>query len=68
MKTSFRNQLKGTVKEITKGQAVCVVKVDLGDGKKLSSIITVDALKDLDIKEGDEVLLLIKATAVALAK
>lgn len=68
MKTSFRNQLKGKVTEITKGQAVCVVNVDIGDGKKLSSIITVDALEDLGIKEGDEVLLLIKATAVAIAK
>ncbi len=68
MKTSFRNQLKGKVTDIAKGQAVSVVKIDIGNNIKLSSIITDDALEDLEIKEGDEVVLLIKATAVALAK
>jgi molybdate transport system regulatory protein len=67
MKATFRNQLKGVVKKIILGQVMAEVKVDIG-GNQIAAVITKEALEEVGIKEGDEVFVLIKATAVALAK
>lgn len=66
MKLSARNMLKGTVSEIETGVVNCVVKVDLGGGKMISSMITMDACKDMDLKVGDEVWAIIKSSNVIL--
>jgi molybdopterin-binding protein len=66
MKLSARNMLKGTVAEIESGTVNCVVKVDLGGGQMLSSMITMDACKDLDLKVGGEVWAVIKSSSVML--
>jgi len=47
MKLSARNMLKGTVTEVESGTVNCVVKVDIG-GQIISSMITMDACKDMD--------------------
>ena len=65
MKLSARNMLKGTVKEVESGTVNCVVKVDIG-GQIISSMITMDACKDLDIKVGSEVFVIIKSSSVIL--
>jgi molybdopterin-binding protein len=44
------------------------VKVDIGGGNKLISTITVEAIKELSIKVGDEISVLIKASSVMLGK
>lgn len=67
MKLSARNALKGTVVDIAKGQIVAKIKLDVG-GQAVSSIISVEAVDDLDLKIGDEVSAIIKATEVVLAK
>jgi len=67
MKISARNGLKGTVTDIAKGQIVAKVKVDVG-GQTISSIISVEAVEDLDLKVGDEISAIVKATEVMLAK
>ncbi len=67
MKLSARNQFKGKVLEVTEGVVNARVVVDIGDGKKITSTISMDALKDLDIKVGSEVTSIIKASSVMLA-
>ena len=66
MKLSARNMLKGTVTEIEMGSVNVVVKVDLGGGQMLSSMITMDAAKDMDLKVDDEVYAIIKSSNVIL--
>jgi molybdopterin-binding protein len=44
------------------------VKVDIGGGNTLTSTITVEAVKELGIKVGDTVTVLIKASSVMLGK
>lgn len=67
MKLSARNALKGTVVDIAKGQIVAKVKVDVG-GQFVTSLVSVDAVDDLDLKVGDAVEAIIKSTEVMLAK
>jgi molybdopterin-binding protein len=68
MKLSIRNVLKGKVTAVTEGLAVATVKVDVGGGNAITSVVTMDAVKNLGIKVGDEISVLIKATSVMLAK
>ncbi|MBP8645824.1 MAG: TOBE domain-containing protein [Syntrophobacteraceae bacterium] len=68
MRLSTRNVLKGKVVEVKEGQVAAKVKVDLGGGNILTSVITVDAVRELGIKAGDEVCALIKATSVMIGK
>ncbi|MFA6220785.1 MAG: TOBE domain-containing protein [Desulfomonilaceae bacterium] len=68
MKLSIRNVLKGKVTAVTEGKAVATVKVDVGGGNTITSVVTMDAIKNLGIKVGDEISVLIKATSVMLAK
>jgi molybdopterin-binding protein len=67
MKLSARNVLKGTVLEVKKGAVAAQVRVDVGGGNVLTSMITVDAVEDLGIDRGSEVSVVIKSTEVMLA-
>ncbi len=67
-KISARNCLKGKVIEITKGQVAAKVKIDIGVGNVLTSMVLVDSIGDLNLKEGDEVYAVIKSTEVMVAK
>ncbi len=67
MKLSARNQLKGKVTDIKEGVVTARVIVDIGNGNKITSTISMDAVKDLDIKVGSEVTTIIKASSVMLA-
>jgi molybdopterin-binding protein len=64
---SARNQLQGTVKEIQLGGVMAEVMVDV-DGKELVSVITRKSAEGLGLKEGDRVVVVIKATEVLLAR
>jgi molybdopterin-binding protein len=66
MKLSARNVLKGTVKEIETGTVNCVVKVDIGGGQLISSMITMDACNDMGLTVGTEVAAIIKSSNVIL--
>jgi len=66
MKLSARNMLKGTIKELEIGSVNAVVKVDIGGGQMLSSMITLDAARDMDLKVGDEVFAIVKSSNVIL--
>ncbi len=68
MKLSTRNVIKGKVIDVQEGMVAAKVKVDIGGGNVITSTITVEAVKDLGIKVGDQVMVLIKASSVMLAK
>jgi len=67
MKLSARNQLRGQVVDIKRGAVAAQVRVDIGGGHVLTSMITADAVDDLGLKQGDQVSVVIKATEVMLA-
>ena len=67
-KLSARNQLKGKVVEVKKGQTTAHVKIDIGGGVIVTSSITNEAVDDLALAKGDDVLAVIKASDVMVAK
>lgn len=67
MKLSARNVIKGQVVDVKRGAVAAQVRVDIGGGNVLTSMITVDAVDDLGIKQGDQVSVVIKSTEVMLA-
>jgi molybdopterin-binding protein len=66
MKISARNQLRGKVRGITRGEAIANVEVDVA-GQRLVASITVEAVDELGIAEGSEVTTVIKASDVMIA-
>lgn len=66
MKLSARNQLKGTIKNIQEGAVNGVVTICLG-GSKVKADITMEAIRDLGLKEGMEAYAVIKASSVMFA-
>jgi molybdopterin-binding protein len=66
MKLSARNILSGKVKSIKKGAVAAQVAVDIGGGNTMTSTITVDAVKELKLKKGSEVKVIVKASEVIL--
>ncbi len=67
MKISARNQLKGKVVEIREGAVNGIVILDIGSGNKISSTISMEAIKELGLKVGSDAYAVIKATSVMLA-
>ncbi|ABR55395.1 TOBE domain protein [Methanococcus vannielii SB] len=68
MKLSVRNQFKGKIVDISEGDVVVKVTVDIGGGNKIVSVITKDAENDLGLKVGDSVTALVKSTSVMIEK
>lgn len=68
MRLSARNQIKGKVVSVQKGQTTGHVRIDIGQGVVITSSITNDAIDDLDLKVGDEAIAVIKASDVMVAK
>ena len=67
MKTSARNQLRGTIKSIRKGAVNADVVLDLGDGLEIFANITNEAITELALKRGREAIALIKSSFVLLS-
>ena len=68
MKLSTRNIIKGKVIDVQTGMIMAKVKVDIGGGQTMTALISVEAVKELDVKVGDNINCLIKATSVMLGK
>ncbi|SNS60792.1 molybdate transport system regulatory protein [Asanoa hainanensis] len=64
---SIRNQLPGRITSLTGGAAMTTLKVAVDGGGALTAVVTNDAVNDLDLSEGDEVLALVKSTEVSVA-
>ena len=67
MKISARNILKGSVKGIVNGPVSTEVTVQLSGGEEIVSVITRASAQNLELKEGKEVLVVIKASNVMIA-
>ena len=63
MKLSARNQLRGTVTEVRKGEAIANVTLDV-QGQRLVASITVEAADELGLAQGSDVTAIIKASDV----
>ena len=68
MKLSARLQLKAKVDKVTLGEVMSTVEVTLPDGQRLTAAITKASVQDLEVQEGDDVLVIIKSTEVMIAK
>ncbi len=68
MEMSARNQLKGTIKSIKHDSIMAEVIIELPGGQQITSVITTDAVNSLQLKEGNEVLAIIKSTEVMVGK
>jgi molybdopterin-binding protein len=67
MNLSARNQLRGKIKDIKKGDLMAEITVDIG-GQELVSVITASSVDRLGLKAGDEIAAVIKATEVMILK
>jgi molybdopterin-binding protein len=68
MRLSTRNQLPGTITEVTLGSVMATVKVRLNAGEQIiTASITKEAAEELGLAEGTATTVLVKSTEVALA-
>ena len=68
MRLSTRNQLRATVASVDLGAVMASVKVTLPDGQQITSTITREAVEDLGLAPGDDVIVLVKSTEVMIGK
>lgn len=66
MQLSARNQIRATVTGVTSGEAAANVVLD-ANGVRLVASITVEAVRELGLAEGREVIAVIKASDVIVA-
>jgi molybdopterin-binding protein len=66
MKISARNQLKGTIVDVTKGATTSHVRIDIG-GAVVTASITNEAVDELGMKKGGAAIAVIKASDVLVA-
>lgn len=68
MKISARNQLKGKVTAVQKGDVTAIIKIKVKTPATVTALITRESTEELNIKVGDEVEAIVKATEVMIAK
>ena len=66
MKLSARNQLKGKIVGVQKGQTTAHVRIEIGAGVVVTASITNEAVDDLGLKVGDAAVAVIKASDVMI--
>lgn len=66
MKVSARNQLKGTIISIQPGAVNGVVKVELPCGQVITSSISMEAMRDLDLRVGQPAYAVVKTSDVMI--
>lgn len=66
MQISARNKLPGQVKNVTQGEAIANVELDV-NGMRLVASVTVEAVRELGIEAGKDVTAVVKASDVMLA-
>lgn len=66
IKLSARNQFKGVVTNVNEGAVNGIVSIDV-NGEVFSSTISMNAIKELELKEGVPAIAIIKATEVMIA-
>ncbi|MBU8934362.1 MAG: TOBE domain-containing protein [candidate division Zixibacteria bacterium] len=64
MKYGARNCIQGKVMSVKEGDVMSLVKFDITEPCQMASVLTTESAKDLALKVGDEVLLVVKAIHV----
>jgi len=64
---NVRNQFRGKIKNVLQGDIVSEIEVETPAGL-VTSVITTRSVRELGLKAGTEVVALIKATDVSIAK
>jgi molybdopterin-binding protein len=67
MSTSIRNRLPGTIEKIVSDKVVSEVVIHTAAGS-VTSIITTGSVQRMNLKEGDTIFAIIKATEVSVEK
>jgi molybdopterin-binding protein len=67
MSTSIRNRLPGRIEKIVSDNVVSEIVIQTAAGE-VASIITTGSVKRMQLKEGDNVFAVIKATEVSVEK
>jgi len=65
--TSIRNRLAGTIEKIVSDRVVSEVTIRTAAGN-VTSIITTGSVERMNLKQGDKVFAIIKATEVSVEK
>jgi molybdopterin-binding protein len=68
MKVGARNRIVGKVRQIKKGSLMSIVHVDVSGPSHMASVMTIESLKELGLKKGDRVEVVVKAVNVLLIK
>ena len=64
MKISARNTLPGVIRQIEQGAVNAEIAIEVAPGITITSIITLDAVKSLNLKVGGRAYAVIKASSV----
>jgi len=67
LKLSARNQIRGRIIAIKRGQTTAHVRIEIAKGVVVTSSITNEAVDELGLKLGDEAIAVIKASDVMVA-
>ena len=68
MKVGARNRIIGKVTDIKKGSVMCLVKLTIPAASRMASVMTLESLKELGLRKGDKVEVIVKAVNVLLVK
>jgi molybdopterin-binding protein len=67
MRLSARNELRGVVKGVKSGAVMAEIVVDVEAGTMVAAI-TDSSRESMDLKDGDRVVVVVKATEVMIGK
>ncbi len=68
MKTGARNSFQAKVTSIKSDEIMSLVKFEVTAPAEMASVLTTESLKDMNLKVGDKVLLIVKAIHVLPVK
>lgn len=68
MELSARNQLKGTIEDVELGAVMASIKIKIDSPGLVTALITKESAEKLDLKKGDTVAAIVKATEVMVGK
>ena len=68
MKISARNKMQGEVVSVERDKVMAVIKVKIDVPSMVTSSITREAVDELEIKKGDRVTVVVKASSVMILK
>jgi molybdopterin-binding protein len=68
MKTGARNNLRGKVTSVKSDEIMSLVKFEITAPHEMASVLTTESVKEMGLKVGDTVTLLVKAIHVLPVK